>query len=44
MKTQNLLQIALTELDKRYPVNAQYDFLVELETQKKEISELTSDL
>ena len=40
MKTQNLLQIALTELDKRYPVNAQYDFLVELETQKKEISNL----
>ncbi|MCP9770315.1 winged helix-turn-helix domain-containing protein [Lacihabitans sp. LS3-19] len=40
MLPQNFLQIALLELEKRYPQGAVYDFLVDKNTQKTEIESL----
>ncbi len=40
MIQQNFLQIALEELNKRYPADARYDFLVDKSTQETEISNL----
>ncbi len=40
MIQQNFLQIALEELNKRYPQDAEYDFLVDKATQENEIENL----
>ena len=42
MKTQDILKMALVQLETRYPANAEYDFLVDSEIQNREIEILKS--